>query len=419
MKVIYLLAFFVALAAADKWAVLLSGSQGYSNYRHQSDVCHMYHVLLDHGIAPEHIITIMADDIANNPRNPFPGTVYNHPGNNQRNFYEGIVVDYKKEVSAEVYYAILRGDADKVKELTGKTEVKTLTSGPTDTVFFYYIDHGGTGIVAMPDDKTYLKADELQAVLKELYETKKYSKAVYYMEACESGSMWLGLPTDINLYALSSTLPDESSWGTYCPGQEEGHDDTVDGESIGSCLGEVWSCFWLEQDDEADLFTLTLQQQFDDAKNFTTTSTPLQYGDLSWADTPVGEFIAEKSFKECKSLERKSASRQWESRDNNLKFWKHLAQKGDHEAQQEYVKELESRKQADEYFGKLTSKLNTKIDLLMSYPINHINWKCYGPLVDKYQTTYGFNDYSLKYAHALAALCNTINGDGHEILNLM
>ena len=31
--------------AKDHWAVLIAGSSGYGNYRHQSDVCHAYQVL--------------------------------------------------------------------------------------------------------------------------------------------------------------------------------------------------------------------------------------------------------------------------------------------------------------------------------------------------------------------------------------
>ena len=30
----------------------------------QADICHAYHVLLDHGFDPENIITMMYDDIA-------------------------------------------------------------------------------------------------------------------------------------------------------------------------------------------------------------------------------------------------------------------------------------------------------------------------------------------------------------------
>jgi hypothetical protein len=31
-------------AAGSHWAVLIAGSASYGNYRHQSDVCHAYHV---------------------------------------------------------------------------------------------------------------------------------------------------------------------------------------------------------------------------------------------------------------------------------------------------------------------------------------------------------------------------------------
>ena len=79
----------IALASAAEWAVLLAGSSGYGNYRHQSDVAHMYGVLTDHKYDPDHIITIMYGDLPGNEANPFPGTIYNHPGNNQRNYQEG------------------------------------------------------------------------------------------------------------------------------------------------------------------------------------------------------------------------------------------------------------------------------------------------------------------------------------------
>lgn len=70
-----------------QWAVLVAGSNGYYNYRHQvftklhsfsvscmscsiqiflqADVCHAYQVLRKHGIPAENIITLMYDDIAN------------------------------------------------------------------------------------------------------------------------------------------------------------------------------------------------------------------------------------------------------------------------------------------------------------------------------------------------------------------
>lgn len=73
------------------------------------------------------------------------------------------------------------------------------------------------------------------------------------MEACESGSMFQSLNTP-NVYALSASNPTESSWGTYCS-----PDDKVDGTSIGSCLGDLFSVNWMENSDATDITAETLE----------------------------------------------------------------------------------------------------------------------------------------------------------------
>jgi len=50
-----------------------------------------------------------------------------------------------------------------------------------------------------------------------MHETKMYDKLVFYLETCESGSMFAGhLKDNINIYAVTAANPTESSWGTYC-----------------------------------------------------------------------------------------------------------------------------------------------------------------------------------------------------------
>lgn len=389
----------------------------YYNYRHQSDVAHMYGVLIDHKVDPDHIITIMAGDLPNNPSNPFPGTIFNHPGDNQRNYQEGLVIDYAEEnhLTAELYINILLGNAEKVAEISGIENPKVLKTTEKDHIFLYYIDHGGDNIVAMPEGG-YLTSEMLVGTIKQMYEKKMYGKLVYYLEACESGSMWQTLPDNINAYALSSTYPDESSWGTYCPP----NDDIVDGKHIGSCLGEVWSCFWLEQDDTADLSKLTLQKQFDDAKEFTTTSHPLQFGDMSIANEFVGDYITEVSGR--RKFLRKDRFRvsQWNSRDNELLYWKNRAlDVNDKEAYAKYMEVAERNLNVDRYFSELVKKVMNSDDLLLNVHIPEKNWPCYNAVLEKYQTTYGFNDYSLKYARTLANMCSLYNGNDADILKAM
>ena len=48
------------------WAVLVAGSNGWYNYRHQADVCHAYQILHKNGIPDSHIIVMMYDDLAKN-----------------------------------------------------------------------------------------------------------------------------------------------------------------------------------------------------------------------------------------------------------------------------------------------------------------------------------------------------------------
>ncbi|XLT63984.1 hypothetical protein HN873_020508, partial [Arachis hypogaea] len=62
-----------------RWAVLLAGSNGYWNYRHQADICHAYQLLRSGGVKEENIIVFMYDDIAYSEENPRPGVIINKP----------------------------------------------------------------------------------------------------------------------------------------------------------------------------------------------------------------------------------------------------------------------------------------------------------------------------------------------------
>ena len=78
-----------------------------------------------------------------------------------------------------------------------------------------------------------------------MYDTKMYKEMVLYIEACESGSMFENtLKDNINVYAVTAANGKESSWGTYCPPQ-----DKVQGKSLRTCLGDLFSVNWMENAD--------------------------------------------------------------------------------------------------------------------------------------------------------------------------
>lgn len=194
----------------------------------------------------DNIIVMSYDDVASSSSNPFPNTLYNKPSTGAGiDVNKGCVIDYKgADVTPENYEAILT--AGKVSGGNGRV----LESTSSDNVFLAFFDHGGAGLIAFPSE--YLYADKLLSTFDSMNSVGKYAKLTYYMEACESGSMFQNLTTP-NVYAVSASNPTESSWGTYCS-----PDDKVDGKEIGSCLGDLFSVNWMENSDATDLTKETL-----------------------------------------------------------------------------------------------------------------------------------------------------------------
>jgi hypothetical protein len=151
------------------WAVLVAGSAGWGNYRHQADVCHAYQVLVAGGLKPERIIVLMYDDIAHHTENPHKGTIVNSPGARatQRrpacmppkrraeaqprpcppaggpDVYAGVPKDYTGDnVTSKTLLAVLAGDSEAVR---GRGSGRVLQAGPADRVFLFYSDHGSAG----------------------------------------------------------------------------------------------------------------------------------------------------------------------------------------------------------------------------------------------------------------------------------
>uniref|UniRef100_A0A3Q3WJX2 Legumain n=1 Tax=Mola mola TaxID=94237 RepID=A0A3Q3WJX2_MOLML len=250
------------------WVVIVAGSNGWYNYRHQADACHAYQIVHKNGIPDEQIVVMMYDDLAHNEDNPTPGVLINRP--NGTDVYKGVPKDYTGEdVTPQNFLAVLSGKSSKAKG-------KVLKSGPNDHVFVYFTDHGAPGILAFPDDDLSVK--DLQDTIKYMHDNKKYKKMVFYIEACESGSMMDHLPDDIDVYATTAANSHESSYACY-------YDEARD-----TYLGDWYSVNWMEDSDVEDLNKETLLKQFKIVKAHTNTSHVQQFGNKTLAHMKVMEF---------------------------------------------------------------------------------------------------------------------------------
>lgn len=257
-------------AGGKQWALLVAGSNGYYNYRHQSDICHSYQILHAHGIPDENIVVMMYDDIAQNSQNPVKGSIINHV--NGPNVYPGVPKDYTgRDVTPENFLKILQGE----KPAGGSGKV--INSGPDDHVFVYFSDHGATGLIAFPVG--ILTVKQLNDGLMKMYNNKRYGQLVFYLEACEAGSMFEKvLPSNINIYATTAANAVESSYACYYDSSRNAY------------LGDHYSVNWMEDSDKNNIETETLKTQFETVKKLTDDSHCMEYGDMSINTEFVGEF---------------------------------------------------------------------------------------------------------------------------------
>lgn len=381
-------------------AIIVATSYTYSNYRHQSDALHAYKLLRENGIPEQNIILFTYDDIAHNRLNPIRGKVFNKPDPNGPgvDVYAQAKIDYKgNNVSSKVFLDVLTGNKEGVK---GKGTERVLNSGPNDNVFVYLTDHGAPGLVAFLDNDL-LYADDLIKALKKNYNNKLYKNLVFYLEACESGSMFVNLPSDINVYATTAANGKESSWATYCS-----PDSIVNKKNIGSCLGDEYSVRWLE---DADKHTSseTLKDQFLIVQNETKGSHVQEFGDLTLSKQPLSDFIGSSTSRS--SLDEKDKFydmyklNRINSRDVRLRYlYEQLYLNENYEeAKQELEEELELIKVTDEYFQKFISELNVD---MMATP-ETTNFECLRNTLEVYKSCMNFKEYSLKYVRAVYNAC--------------
>ncbi|XP_076924130.1 vacuolar-processing enzyme-like [Bidens hawaiensis] len=396
-------------ANSTTWAVLVAGSNEYYNYRHQADVCHAYQILKKGGLKDENIIVFMYDDIANNPYNPRRGVIINNP--NGSDVYAGVPKDYTGEaVSAENFFAVLLGNKAAVKGGSGKV----VASKPKDRIFVFYTDHGGPGVLGMPNSTIY--ANDFINVLKKKHVSGTYHEMVIYIEACESGSIFEGLlPKNLNIYVTTASNAYENSYATYCPPLIKG---------FSTCLGDLYSVSWMEDSDSEDLRHETLKQQYLKVKKRTKNndgdpfsgSHVMQYGTLSISNETVSLYQG--------SAARKISTEQSQTfhsmvvidqRDADLYSMWHEYNKSTEETQQKkgllnQIKEITAHRahldsSVDKIKGLLLGSGRGPVRAEGSALVD--DWDCLKFMVRTFETYCGpLTQYGLKHTRTFANICN-------------
>eukprot|EP00755_Sulcionema_specki_P015049 Sspe_Gene.943::Locus_319_Transcript_1_1_Confidence_1.000_Length_1245::g.943::m.943/K01369/LGMN; legumain len=238
------------------------------------------------------------------------------------------------------------------------------------------------------------------------------------MEACESGSMFDGFPTDLNIYVTTAANAQESSWGTYCP-----PDDNINGKSLNTCLGDLYSVNWMENADANNLQKETLEEQFEKVKKLTNKSHVMQYGAQGIASEPAANFEGRggtgKNTTQAMKRGEVSASSAAavDSRDIGLVtlFYQYI-RSGSAAKAQELIADVQGRLKADVLFARILKTVGGGRTIPPATRLTHKHCHEAGHrAVVRYCG--GYTDYSLKHSHIIVDLCEALGGDATHVVN--
>ena len=182
----------------DNYAVLVAASEGWKNYRHQADVLGVYHYLKGQGYDDEHILLIMADDIAYNERNPLPGVVRREVAG--KNLYEDVEIDYNlSDLTLDDLKQILTSEPSEEYPVT-------LASTPNDNVLFFWSGHG------TQQGWKWRETEVLDAAFaRTMFSDMAFRKQFAIIETCYSGGVAQGCTGIPGLLMMTAANPYEPS----------------------------------------------------------------------------------------------------------------------------------------------------------------------------------------------------------------
>ncbi len=193
----------------NNWAVLVSTSRFWFNYRHMANALSMYRTVKRLGIPDSQIILMLSDDVACNPRNSFPGVVYNNKDRALDLYGDNIEVDYRGyEVTVENFIRLLtdRWDEDQPRS-------KRLLTDSKSNIFIYMTGHGGNEFLKFQDAEEISSYDIADA-FQQMHEKKRYNEILFMIDTCQANTMYSKFYSP-NILAIGSSEIDESSYSHH------------------------------------------------------------------------------------------------------------------------------------------------------------------------------------------------------------
>jgi glycosylphosphatidylinositol transamidase (GPIT) subunit GPI8 len=229
----------VGATHTSNWAVLVSTSRFWFNYRHLANTLSLYRTVKRLGIPDSQIILMLPDDMACNPRNAFPGSVFNDKSR-QLDVYDdkgtsenlagmgGIEVDYRgNEVTVENFIRLLT-DRWPASHPTSKR----LMTDDRSNILIYMTGHGGNEFLKFQDAEE-ISSFDLADAFEQMWEKKRYHELLFMIDTCQANTMYTAFYTP-NIIATGSSAKDQSSYSHHAD------------QDVGVAVIDRWTYYNLE-----------------------------------------------------------------------------------------------------------------------------------------------------------------------------
>lgn len=148
---------------------------------------------------------MIADDMACNPRNPRPATVYNNANQFINVYGDDVEVDYRGyEVTVDNFVRLLTGRLP-----PGSPRSKQLLSDEGSNILLYLTGHGGDGFLKFQDSEE-ITSQELADALEQMWQKRRYNEVFFMIDTCQAASMYERFYSP-NILAVASSLVGEDS----------------------------------------------------------------------------------------------------------------------------------------------------------------------------------------------------------------
>ena len=193
----------------NNWAVLVSTSRFWFNYRHMANVLSVYRTVKRLGIPDSQIILMLSDDVSCNSRNLFPGAVFNNKDHSIDLYGESVEVDYRGyDVTVENFIRLL---TDRWSEEQPKA--KRLLTDENSNILIYMTGHGGEDFLKFQDSEE-IASEDIADAFEQMWEKKRYHEILFMIDTCQANSMYAKFYSP-NVIGVGSSEVDESSYSHH------------------------------------------------------------------------------------------------------------------------------------------------------------------------------------------------------------